>query len=322
MPRLSAEQRIARRQGLGASDIAEMLGISPYEHASPIRLFAEKSGLVADDDEEEESIEKRVGHAVEPALVKLYEEESKYEVETLGQYVESVTHPEHSWVRCNLDGRVKHKRVALEIKHVGIGMHSDWDLLADDGIPHYVRVQNIWQCLAADLDEVHNVTMIAGRFRIYYVNRDRELEGALFEAADAFWKNVQAKRMPPLDGSAAARELLEKLYPSPAKPIEIEASPELRDLMLARIKAAESESLMKQRKEILNNQIREALGQAGATDAIARDEARRVVAVAQWRQQKNGVRPLRVDAKGEAKAVRAPIRTVETIPDLIDGEAF
>src|SRR4051812_17150079 len=138
MPRLSDDQRLARRLGLGASDIAEMLGISPYQGASPVRLFAEKAGIIDLAPEEEESIEKRVGHAVEPALVKLYQEESGYEVETLGEHVETVIHPRLSWARCNLDGRIRDKRIALEIKNVGIGMHADWDLLADDGIPHYV----------------------------------------------------------------------------------------------------------------------------------------------------------------------------------------
>jgi putative phage-type endonuclease len=315
MPRLSDEQKAARKLGLGASDIAEMIGLSPYEGASPVRLYAEKAGLLPDE-EEEETIEKRVGHAVEGALVRLYEEESGQRVATMGEYVESVVHPDHPWVRCNLDGRILDARIGLEIKHVGIGMHDDWDLNADDGIPHYVRTQNVWQCFAADLDAIHNVALIAGRFAVFYVPRDRELELALFRAASTFWENVQRRIMPPLDASIAARQLLEKLYPAPPAHVIVEADEQLSELMRKRIAASDAEAQCRERKEIVSNLIRERMGQLQATDAIAPD------AKALWRPDKNGQRALRVTPRGDAKKPRAAKPNALRLPEImtIDGD--
>lgn len=320
MPRLSDEQKVARRLGLGASDISELIGISPYEGASPVRLFAEKTGLVPDEDDIETK-EQMVGHALELPLVKLYERESGRTVSVSGEYVESVVDEQDSWMRCNLDGRIEGARIALEIKCVGIGMASDWDLLSDDGIPHYVRTQCAWQMRVADLDEVHVVALVAGPsgFRVYYVKRDRELESALVTEARAFWLRVQERRIPPLDASSASKELLERLYPPPPTDVEVQAPDELVDMMKRRIRAAAAEARAGEAKEILNNEIREAMGKLGATVAWSA-EAR-----ATWRSSRDGKRPLLVKAAGDAKVPRAAKgrKPNAAHPPLIDdGEVF
>jgi putative phage-type endonuclease len=316
MPRLTDEQIQARKLGLGASDIAEMLGVSPYQGASPVRLWAEKRGLL-DDEPREETLETRLGHAVEPALVKLYCEETGYDGRLSGEFVESIVHPDWPWARCNLDGRVNGQPIGLEVKHVGIGMHADWDLLSDDGIPHYVRVQNAWQMMVADLNEVHDIVMCAGRFRVFYIYRDPELELALSMTAKKFWHLVETNQQPPLDGCETTRALLEKLYPCPPRPIEVDADEEVSKLMADRIAAADAEKQMSVRKDILSNQIREWLGKRNATDVKSAD------AKARWRVQRNGVRPLNVEAIGAAKTpkVRANVRTIPELID-IDGDAF
>lgn len=315
MPKLSDDQRLARKLGIGASDVAELLGISPYQGASPLRLWAEKRGLL-DDVPDEESIEMRVGHAIEPALVMLYQEESGWEAKLSGEYVESVARHDVEWMRCNLDGRVVGQAIGLEVKHVGFGMHDEWDLLSDDGIPHYVRVQCVWQMMVAGLEQVHVIALVCGRFRVFYVHRDAGIESLLYNHANAFWQLVVTGEQPPLDASDAARELLNRLYPSPPSPIRVEVDDEVERLMAARIAASDAESRMAERKEILNNQIREWLGKRGASDVVG------VLAKASWRTNKASVRTLRVDPRGAAKKPRMPKATAITIPDLIDVDAF
>lgn len=310
MPRLTDAQIQARKLGLGASDIAEMLGISPYQGASPVRLWAEKCGLL-DDEPNEETLETRLGHAVEPALVTLYCQETGYDGRLSGEFVESLVHPDRSWMRCNLDGRVHGLSIGLEVKHIGIGMHADWDLLSDDGIPHYVRVQNAWQHLVAGLNEVHDIVMCAGRFRVFYIMRDPALELALVEAAEKFWHLVQSKQQPPLDGCDSTRALLEKLYPCPPKPIEVAADDEVAQLMIDRIASADAEKQMGIRKDILSNQIREWLGKRQATDVKSE------TAKARWRTSRIGVRSLTVDAIGETKKPKI-LANAKTMPPIID----
>lgn len=324
MPRLSKEQRAARREGIGSSDVAELLGISPYEGASPVRLFAEKIGLVPDEDEEEETVEQRVGHALEGALVLLYEQESGFKVETVGALVETVRHPEHAWRIANLDARIVAKRASLEIKVVGIGMAADWDLEADDGIPHYVRVQCAWQMHCAELDEVHVVALIGGtQFRVFYIRRDLELEELIVSEAAAFWELVKARKAPPLDATSSCKAYLDRLYPPKAEDVELELDAEKDAELIAvgvrRIRAARAEKRANEAKELANNELREAFGSRGATRLWCH------LWRASYRANKNGARSLLIDGRGELEEekIRKPRATSKRPPVLVDdGEAF
>lgn len=324
MPRLSTAQKAARKLGIGSSDVAELLGISPYEGASPVRLFAQKAGII-DDDEEEETIEQEVGHALEGALRALYEVKSGERVLATGEYVESVKHAEHRWRVANLDGRIDGKRAALEIKAVGIGMASDWDLDSDDGIPNYVHVQVAWQMHVADLDEVHVVALVGGPsgFRVFYVKRDLELEALIVAAASEFWANVEARKVPPLDGSKACRAFLEKIHPTPAADVELELDEE-KDAELVgagvrRVKAALAEKRAEEAKEIANNELRDGMGSRGATVVWCRSWR------ATWRPDKNGRRNLLVTGRGELAELRErkPKANAAKPPVLVDdGEVI
>lgn len=323
MPRLSPEQKAARRDGIGSSDVAELLDISPYEGASPVRLFAEKIGIIPRDDEEE-TVEQRVGHALEGALVLLYESESGFKVETKGPTVETVRHPDHPWRVANLDARIVGKRASLEIKVVGIGMAADWDLEVDDGIPHYVRVQVAWQMHVADLDEVHVVALIGGTsFRVFYIVRDRELEALIVEEACAFRALVEARKAPPLDASSSSKAYLERLYPTPPADVELELDEEKDAELIAvgvrRVRAAAAEKRAKEAKEIANNVLREGFGQRGATVLWC------PLWRASWRADKNGSRTLLIKGRGELEEerVRKPKANAKRPPVLVDdGEAF
>ena len=313
MPRLSTEQKASRREGIGSSDVAELLGISPYEGASPVRLWAEKTGRLPPDDDEETTAQ-AVGHALEGALVTLYERESGRKVHVSGEYVESVTDAEHPWMRANLDGRIEGAPIALEIKAVGIGMARDWDILADDGIPAYVRVQVAWQMRVAKLEEVHVVALVAGPsgFRVFYVKRDPELEALIVAAAERFWRGVTENECPPLDASKATIEYLESLYPSPPVDVEVRATEVIAHLLDAHVDAGRVESDAKEARAILGARIRAAMGELGATVTWS------ATARATWKADKNGQRSLRVVTAGEARKleVRRPKANAQRMPKV------
>jgi putative phage-type endonuclease len=321
MPRLSPQQKADRRLGIGSSDIAELLGISPYEGASPVRLFAEKIGMLPDDDEE--TLEQEVGHALEGALARMYEAKSGHTVITSGEYVESVCHPVHRWRRANLDGRIEGKRAALEIKCVGIGMAADWDLDSDDGIPHYVRVQVAWQMHVADLDEIHVVALVGGPsgFRVFYVKRDLELEALIVAEADKAWMAIQARTAPPVDASSSCKVYLERLYPSPPEDVEVEITDD-EEIMIGvrRVKAEVYRKRAEEAKDIASNELRELMGKKGATIAWCG------LWRATWKADKNGQRSLKVTGRGELeppKRALAPKPNAKRPPALVeDGDVF
>lgn len=279
MGRLSAQQIADRAGGIGSSDVATVLGLSPYQGATPLALWLEKTGQAVEvEDDGEDGTQFEIGHLFEPVLIALFERRSGLAVATQGEGVESVVHPVWPWARANLDGRVHGQRAAVEAKCVGIGMARHWDLTSDDGIPHYVRVQVAWQMFVADLDMVYVVALVAGPsgFRVYEVKRDHEIEAAIVSACTAFWARVERREQPELDGSAVARAWLNRLYP-PREPEVVhelteEDYPVLR-LGMVRLDAGAREKAAKAEKDATTNQLIEAMGKLGA-DVLTCDDWR------------------------------------------------
>lgn len=311
MPRLTAEQLAARKKGIGSSDIAEVLGIAPWEGASPVRLYAEKRGMFDSDEDDEPSEEQEIGHLLEPVLIKLYEEKSKNTVLPGG----SVPHYIHPWAFASLDGKIMGVSAALEIKIVGIGMARHWDLLSDDGIPHYARVQVAWQMGCAALDNVHVTALITGtRHRVFYVKRDLQLEEMIFAAGADFWSRVARGEPPPLDASDGCREYLEKTYPAPPEPKIGAADEEIDAIGIERILAAAREKNAETTKKMLDAKLMGFMGEHGLTVLKAKTWR------ATWSQaRKEGqkrrfvVTPLDL----AAAATRS-----EEMPELDDGSPF
>jgi putative phage-type endonuclease len=263
MPRLTPEQIAGRRSGLGSSDIAEVVGLAPWEGASPIRLYAEKRGLLPVDDAEP-SEQQELGHLLEPLLVQLYERKSKYETLPGG----TVQHRAHPWAFASLDAKILGKSAALEIKLVGVGMMRHWDFGSDDGIPHYVRAQCAWAMACAELDEVHVSVLLCGtQHRVFYVRRDRELEAELLAAGETFWGLVQAGTPPPLDGTDGTRTYLEARFPSPPAELEVEADASIRGVGVARAGYAVAQSRAESNKREADAAIMSWMGERNATVA-------------------------------------------------------
>ena len=86
-----------RRGGIGASDIAGILGISPW--ASPYSVWANKVGLVAD---EESTEQMEMGLDMEPAVERMFHRKTGLWVACQQELVQ---HPDLPWAR-PLDGRV------------------------------------------------------------------------------------------------------------------------------------------------------------------------------------------------------------------------
>lgn len=290
--RLTPEQKAARKLGIGSSEIAEVLGIAPWQGASPLRLYAEKTGLLDDEDDDEETIEQAVGHALEQVLADLYCRKTGASFLPGG----TVQHREHPWAFATLDAKIIGAPRGLEVKVVGIGMIKGWDPLVEDGVPHYVRVQTAWQMGCADLEEMDVTSLLGGTsFRIFNVKRDRDLEEMIFAAGAEFWRRVTAREPPPLDGSDACRAYLAKAYPPPPEDVEGEADEEIegygRGVILAKVHAKENEATAK----TLSASIMKHMGERGLT--VLRAESWR----ATWKQGKKS-RPFILKAIGPSWA--------------------
>jgi len=193
---------IDRTTGLGASDIATALGLNPWR--SPLSLWMEKRGLTQGQPENERM---RLGTALEPVIAAAYERAEGVEtVETTPW----TSHPVHDWARCSPDRLVAGQRVGLECKATG-RWSKDWGDAGTDQVPFYYLTQVAWCMFVMDYPEWHLCALCNLEIRIYRIMRDRRLEQALYDKAQAFWESVLSGEPPPATAQDTA--LLSMLHP-------------------------------------------------------------------------------------------------------------
>ena len=78
---LTEEQRARRCNGIGASDSAIIMGYSSYK--TPYELYLEKTGAVEPDEEMTE--QQYWGNALEPVILKRFEQENNVTFEVFGK---------------------------------------------------------------------------------------------------------------------------------------------------------------------------------------------------------------------------------------------
>jgi len=252
MPALTEEQLIARRSGMGSSDIAAILGLSSFQNHSPWDVFLEKTGAV---EPSPMTPEQKRGHDLEPLLLQWYCEETGATFLPGGM----IYRPGEPWAFATIDGKVIGRPALVEAKAVGIGPSMDWDKYADDGVPQYVRVQTTWQMWCSDYaEEVHVSTMIGGPsgYRIFSVPRDRELEDLIVKRARAFWfDHVLMGKPPEIDASDACRRYLNSKYPEPTSPLLRDATEEEHALALERHACFMAAKQAEERKKVLDSML-------------------------------------------------------------------
>jgi putative phage-type endonuclease len=120
-----------RLGGLGGSDAAAILGVSPYKSAR--RLWQERTGAVA---REEQTFAMRRGIRLEPVARRLYQEQSGHDLRPA-----CCQHDHHAWLRASLDGLDLWGERLCEIKCPNVDSHRA-ALNGDIPEDHLVQIQH------------------------------------------------------------------------------------------------------------------------------------------------------------------------------------
>lgn len=258
MPALSIAQVAERDHGIGASEAAMALGISPY--GGPGDLQARKLG---GGDPESPSWSMRLGQLFESAIAEAAAEKRGWK---LAGYHRTIWHP-NGVMFATPDYRITGEAAGLEIKKSE--RSEDWGDDGDPmGVPAHVQVQVQHQM--ACIPGWHRVwvaVLLFGRdLRLYPVDRNGGQITLLETALPIWWQRHVIDREPvELDGSPGASRALRALYPHPTDdPRPATAEEELLALEYLGTKAQEKAA--KERAELLNQRL--VLSIAGAA-AIA-----------------------------------------------------
>ncbi|WP_269533953.1 YqaJ viral recombinase family protein [Chitinimonas sp. BJYL2] len=276
---LSREEWLALRQrGIGSSDAAVAIGLSPYKSA--LTLWLEKTARKAPDDlSEKESV--LWGQILEPVLASVYQERTGYKVRRVNAVLQ---HAEHTFMLANLDREIvglPEGPGVLEIKTSGYHSAPQWE----EGIPISYQCQVLHQLAVTGHDWADVAVLIAGQdFRIYRVTRDDDKIADLIARERAFWDCVIEQRQPDPDGSADAARALGWLYPQDnGLVVDLSESTEFNRLFESLLEARTAKAEAEAEEDRLKQQIQNALGPA-TTAQFQRGKV-------SWRRAKDGQVP-------------------------------
>ena len=139
-----------RRRGIGGSDAAAILGISPFATARD--LYYDKLKIVPFDDSESNWVAKKMGHLLEDLVAEIFHVKTGYRIY---QIKKMFYHPVHTFMLADIDYFVElpnGRTAILEIKTTNYNAKDHW--WSEDGqeiVPlnyeaqgrHYMAVMNI-----------------------------------------------------------------------------------------------------------------------------------------------------------------------------------
>lgn len=215
-----------RRKGLGGSDVATAMGLSPWK--SPMQLYLEKTGEI--DPEPLTSEVVYWGTVLESVIADRFAE--LHPELTVEEPKQMLVHSDYPFMLANLDRVVitsDGKQGVLEVKTTSATQSDKWK---DDNVPiHYVlQVQHYLAVTGYDFAYI--ACLIGGQNYVErYIDRDEDLIAQLIDKESEFWNCVETKTPPAWDGSEASWQILRSLYPRAEKGKAVELPKDLVDTM-------------------------------------------------------------------------------------------
>lgn len=201
-----------RKQGIGASDAAAAVGLSPYQ--SPLELWLIKTNRDAKlpkPDATDENSPMYWGNILEPIVAEHYTRRTGNKVRRVNAVLQHPD-PDKHWMLANLDYAVTGQDDVqiLECKTAGEFGARLWK----DGVPEYVQCQVQHQLAVTGKRAADVCVLVCGQeIRIHRIDRDDTLIERLIELERRFWQYVTSDTPPPADGSDSAALALQYLYP-------------------------------------------------------------------------------------------------------------
>ena len=224
----------ARAAGIGGSEIAAVMGISPYE--SRFSLWHRKQGLIAPVAESEEMF---WGKVHEPAICRRFAQlHPDLAVDVSPTYAAAdrpwqIANPDRL---INVDEATGTPTAIVEAK-TARDDHG-WDEPGTDEIPVHYRAQCLWYLDVLGLTRCHVAVLIAGsEYREYVVDYSPHEAQTMREYGAEFMRAVRQHERPDIDGHAATFQTI-KALPEGQDDIDIEVTAARRDRYFAALAAA------------------------------------------------------------------------------------
>jgi putative phage-type endonuclease len=213
---MDKKEKLERRNSIGGSDAAAILGLSPWK--TEMDVWLEKMGLVEEIPDPNRDFLLDLGKAMEPAIATLYVRETGR-----GLIVPSrrYQHPILSWLIGSPDRLVTGEKRGVELKTESIYVDRFGEPGTDEVPDHYLIQCAVYMAIM-DYPVWDIALLKAGTsFTIYTIHRDAQLERDILAQLGDWWeKHVVGKTPPEIDGSPGWTAYLKKKYPRDIEPIK------------------------------------------------------------------------------------------------------
>ena len=277
-----------RKQGIGASDAAAAVGISPYQ--SPLELWLIKTGRDSDmpkPNPDDESSPMYWGNILEPIVAQHYTKRTGNKVRKVNAVLQHPDTDKH-WMLANLDYTVTHNSDVqiLECKTAGEWGAKHWR----DGVPEYVQCQVQHQLAVTGKQAADVCVLLCGqKIKIYRIERDEALIEKLIALERQFWHCVETDTPPPVDGSDSSGRALKYLYPNDSGDVlDLTEDSHLCQVFVDLLAARETIAQAQQQENLYKQTLQEKMGEASRIIFPAGEVS--------WKKNKTGSRRFLVRA--------------------------
>ena len=259
-----AEFLARRRSGIGGSDIAAIIGISPWR--TPRDIFLDKKGM---SEPEQETDAMYWGTTLEDIVAREYAKRTGRKIQRCNQQLQ---HPDYPFLIANIDravydengkkpvvkGKLVTSRI-LECKTASQYAAQEWGESGSNHVPEYYKAQVLWYMGITGALVCDVAVLIGNRdFRMYTMERDEDVISYLFQEGITFWREyIEKDVMPP----ARTLEDVERVCHGEAKKRKF-----ADDLTIEAVKRYaeldKQDKAIKEEKEMLKVQICDAIGDA------------------------------------------------------------
>ncbi len=274
-----------RQQGIGSSDAAPAMGLSPWSDA--YTLWAEKAGVLPY--REQDEVERFVwGHLMEPIIIA--EGQRRGVIGECQQHLmlRSVPYP-HLLANPDAIG----KGFIVEVKTADGWDEKRWN----EGVPDHYVIQAQHLMIVTGAPYVVFLVLFGGNhLRAFEVAWDDALADTMLSALADFWRRVQENDAPDPDGSESAMRTVRDRYLAFEEGGVVELTGEqmalVEDFQMLDLLAKED----RKRADAIKARLMVVLGEAEADTGLFGEDG----PVVTWRADKNGKRTMRFpDRKGK-----------------------
>ena len=254
-----------RRQGIGGSDVAAILGISPFRTARD--LYDDKLNIASAVDDTGNWVALEMGHLLEPLVAKIFAKKTGLEV---FQIKKMFQHPQYPFMLADVDYfvRLPNGKIALlEIKTTNYNAKDHWWKDGEECVPIYYETQGRHYMAVMDIDEIFYCCLYGNNedeVIIRHLYRDREHEQEMIYLEREFWHDHILTRIPPPyteDGSLILESLRRRLGAADKTIPAIQLDNDLSATMLRYLRLQEQKQQVETQAKTLDTEMQRLKGQ-------------------------------------------------------------